>query len=122
MGRMKMFGDTIFCSMYGYEESSGKELKSALISSMNSIKGVRYACVLTQDDTHIRGSLRTNLDSIDVAQMASIYDGGGHKKASGFDFPGRLLRDGDVDSIQIDGQIFTIDNLLQSFDTMTPLT
>lgn len=75
MGRMCMYGDVNFCSMIGYEESTGKELKSALVASMNSIQGVRYACVLTQDDTHVRGSLRTNRDDVDVAHMASLYGG-----------------------------------------------
>lgn len=40
----------------------------------------------------IKGSLRTTSD-IDLTKLAGLFDGGGHKKASGFSLPGRLVYD-----------------------------
>ena len=44
-------------------------------------------------DGLIKGSLRTTSDHIDLAKLAQILGGGGHKKASGFSLPGRLTYD-----------------------------
>lgn len=44
-----------------------------------------------QDDGTIKGSFRTTADDVDVAQLAIGLGGGGHKKASGFILPGRLV-------------------------------
>lgn len=49
---------------------------------LNSIQGVRYACVVTQDGDLVRASLRTNRPDLDVAAMAAVYGGGGHTKAA----------------------------------------
>lgn len=39
----------------------------------------------------IKASLRTEKNGIDLTQLASIFGGGGHKKASGFTIPGKLV-------------------------------
>jgi len=38
----------------------------------------------------IKGSLRTENNEVDVSQIASLFGGGGHKRASGFEIDGRL--------------------------------
>ncbi|MBI4091044.1 MAG: bifunctional oligoribonuclease/PAP phosphatase NrnA [Candidatus Komeilibacteria bacterium] len=44
----------------------------------------------TQKDGSIKGSLRTTKKHIDVGQLALLFGGGGHKKASGFRVMGEL--------------------------------
>lgn len=41
-------------------------------------------------DGKIRASLRTENDNIDVARLAAVFGGGGHKKASGFTIDGEI--------------------------------
>ncbi|MFA5126848.1 MAG: bifunctional oligoribonuclease/PAP phosphatase NrnA [Patescibacteria group bacterium] len=49
--------------------------------------------VLKEDaDNMIKGSMRTTTD-IDLAKIATLLGGGGHKKASGFSLPGKLVYD-----------------------------
>ncbi|TES97575.1 bifunctional oligoribonuclease/PAP phosphatase NrnA, partial [Patescibacteria group bacterium] len=48
-----------------------------------------------QEKNEIKGSIRTESDDVDVSQIASLFGGGGHKKASGFSIPGRLERTGE---------------------------
>ncbi len=49
--------------------------------------------VLKEDiNNMIRGSMRTTSE-IDVAKIAALLGGGGHKKASGFSLPGKLVYD-----------------------------
>lgn len=42
-------------------------------------------------DGHVKGSLRTTRDDVDVSAIAKRFGGGGHQKAAGFKVPGRLL-------------------------------
>lgn len=51
------------------------------------------AVIVFQDrgDGMIKASMRTVRDDIDLASFAKIFGGGGHKKASGFTVPGRLI-------------------------------
>lgn len=49
----------------------------------------KIVLILKEDGDHVRGSLRTNAN-IDLASLAVLFGGGGHKKASGFSLPGRL--------------------------------
>ena len=44
------------------------------------------------DNNMIRGSLRTSSD-VDLTKLAGLFGGGGHKKAAGFDLPGKLVYD-----------------------------
>ena len=47
--------------------------------------------IRTQKDGALKGSLRTVKPNIDVAKLALLYGGGGHKKAAGFRLDGRLV-------------------------------
>ncbi|MDZ4230179.1 MAG: DHHA1 domain-containing protein [Candidatus Veblenbacteria bacterium] len=42
-------------------------------------------------DGTVKGSLRTTRDDVDVAAVAKLFGGGGHKKAAGFSLPGKLV-------------------------------
>ncbi len=53
-----------------------------------------YRAVLVlreNNDGTIKGSLRTTHDDVDVAALAKIFGGGGHKKAAGFTVSGKLI-------------------------------
>ena len=103
--------------MYGYEEAAGKDLKTVLVSMLNSIEWVRYACVLTQDGENVRGSLRTNRNDVNVSDMAAVYGGWGHTKASGFYFPGQLVRTEEgEDYIEKDGEKMSVEEFLKTLE------
>ena len=54
-----------------------------LIDSIRSLRGVRIACMLREQDGVVRGSLRAK-DDTDVGSLAREFGGGGHKAAAGF--------------------------------------
>lgn len=58
---------------------------------LNGLKGVRAVVVLSERELGvIKGSCRTTDPCVDVSKLAMLLGGGGHKKAAGFSFPGRL--------------------------------
>lgn len=60
-----------------------------LVDTLRSIRGVRAAGMLREQDGCVRGSLRAK-DETDVAQTARRFGGGGHRAAAGFTFEGAL--------------------------------
>jgi nanoRNase/pAp phosphatase (c-di-AMP/oligoRNAs hydrolase) len=47
--------------------------------------------MINQDNSQqIKGSLRTSQDQINLSELAGQFGGGGHRKASGFSFPGKI--------------------------------
>ncbi len=59
---------------------------------LNSLDGTKAVLIISQQEKDlIKGSLRTNSDLIDVAKLATILGGGGHRKAAGFKIKGRLV-------------------------------
>ena len=59
---------------------------------LNNLTGVGAALILQEQELGmIKGSFRTNDDLIDVAKLAKILGGGGHRKAAGFKIKGRLV-------------------------------
>lgn len=54
-----------------------------LIDVLRSLRGVRIACILREQEDEVRGSFRSK-DGTDVAAIAREFDGGGHKAAAGF--------------------------------------
>jgi phosphoesterase RecJ-like protein len=72
------------------------EVVEGIANFLNNLGGIRFAMVLRElPDGRIKGSFRTNDDSLDVSKLAMRLGGGGHKKAAGFTIPGRLeQRDG----------------------------
>ena len=63
------------------------------IDYVNAVPGMRFSLILSERDGKVKGSLRTLRDDVDVAAMASRYQGGGHKKAAGFALPGKLKQE-----------------------------
>lgn len=62
-----------------------------LIDVLRSLKGIRVACILREQEGSVRGSLRAK-DDTDVAAIARHYDGGGHKAAAGFTVYAPLMK------------------------------
>jgi len=54
-----------------------------LVDTLRSIRGVKVACMLREQDGVVRGSLRAK-DSTDVSAIARRHNGGGHIAAAGF--------------------------------------
>ncbi|MDY4986936.1 MAG: DHHA1 domain-containing protein, partial [Eggerthellaceae bacterium] len=54
-----------------------------------SVRGVRVACMLREQDGQVRGSLRAK-DATDVSVVAAKFEGGGHKAAAGFTVRGSM--------------------------------
>lgn len=61
------------------------------IDYVNAVPGMKFSLVLTERGGKVKGSLRTLRDDVDVAKMASGFQGGGHKKAAGFAVEGKLV-------------------------------
>jgi phosphoesterase RecJ-like protein len=74
------------------EENLAVDLFGIIVSFMCSLRGVKVALLLREENGVIKGSLRTNSDNIDVAEIASRFGGGGHRKAAGFSLSGSLVR------------------------------
>jgi len=71
------------------ETSSGDA--GGVIDLLNAVPGSKYSVLLSEDEKGIvKGSLRTQRDDINLSEIASVFGGGGHPKASGFGIPGRL--------------------------------
>lgn len=74
------------------ETAAGPEDTTGAIDYLNSIPEGEFSCLIHEDRRGaIKGSLRTRTDHLDLSEIAGVFGGGGHKKASGFSFPGRLL-------------------------------
>ncbi len=62
------------------------------IDYLNSVPDGDFCCLLYEErGGTIKGSFRSRVDHIDLSKLAGVFGGGGHKKAAGFSFPGRLL-------------------------------
>lgn len=68
------------------------DLFGIIVSFLSSLKGVKVALLLREEDGIIKGSLRSNNSEIDVAKIAGQFGGGGHKKAAGFSLSGKLIK------------------------------
>lgn len=62
--------------------------------TLNTLPEAKFAMFLRQDGQIIKGSLRSDIfKNIDVAKIANIFGGGGHKLAAGFSVAGKLMKD-----------------------------
>jgi bifunctional oligoribonuclease and PAP phosphatase NrnA len=73
------------------KKSGAKEEEcDGIINTARNIRGVEVAAMLRQlDNGEIKVNLRSNL-TFDVSAIASLYKGGGHKKAAGYTTAGTL--------------------------------
>jgi phosphoesterase RecJ-like protein len=69
---------------------------AGVINLMNTIDGARLAILFVEtSDGTIKASLRTESDDVDVADLARVFGGGGHKKAAGFCLEGSFEKTAD---------------------------
>ncbi len=69
------------------------EAVEGVANFLNDLSGFKAVLVLKeQADGTIKGSLRTTREDVDVAKLAKIWGGGGHKKAAGFTVKGKLVQ------------------------------
>ena len=67
---------------------------SGIIDYLSTVKDAEFATLLVEDDKgSVRGSFRTRKNEINLSEMAGMFGGGGHKKASGFNLPGVLQKE-----------------------------
>ena len=75
---------------------AAEEDVSGLVNLLSGAPESKAALLLYETkDGKIKGSLRTDRDDMDLALLAQVLGGGGHKKASGFTILGRLEIDED---------------------------
>jgi len=74
------------------EENAKHDDISGLVNYLNHVPEAKFCVLLTEDGRgNIKASLRTQRDDIDLTSITGLFGGGGHKKASGFTIPGRLV-------------------------------
>ncbi|QQS58795.1 bifunctional oligoribonuclease/PAP phosphatase NrnA [Candidatus Peregrinibacteria bacterium] len=73
-------------------QRTGADPKDAAgaIDYLNMIPNAKYSILLTERGGKVKGSLRTQQDSVNVSEIAGKFGGGGHIKAAGFTVPGVL--------------------------------
>ena len=72
-----------YVTVSDFEElGAAKSDAEPLVNVLRSVRGVRVAAMLREQDEEIRCSLRAK-DDTDVAQVARMFGGGGHKAAAG---------------------------------------
>lgn len=70
------------------------------VNFLNIIADVSLVMFLRLNHQDVKVSLRTNQDEIDLARLAALFGGGGHKKAAGFSVPWQLVeREGELEVI-----------------------
>lgn len=61
-----------------------------IVDLMNTVPNSKFTMLLAEDEGVVKGSLRTQRNDVDVANIAGQFGGGGHKKAAGFRVNGKL--------------------------------
>ena len=66
------------------------------VETLNKIPGTRFAAFLRQDGDIVKGSMRSEeRKETDVAELARLLGGGGHKLAAGFEVKGKIKKQPD---------------------------
>lgn len=63
--------------------------REPLVNTLRSVRGIEVACLLSEREGSVRGSLRAK-DALDVSALARAHGGGGHVAAAGFTIEGGL--------------------------------
>lgn len=105
LGKLKLWGKifeqaeltekNIVVAGIKHEDIKKKGLESSDLSGaidyLSMVKNNNFAIILSEDGKgNVRGSIRTKENNIDLSQIAGLFGGGGHKKASGFSISGKL--------------------------------
>jgi phosphoesterase RecJ-like protein len=78
------------------EIGATEEDLDGFVELLNNMPQARFALLLRQDGSVVKGSLRSEPEKkVDVSKIAKSFGGGGHKLASGFKIDGKLVREGD---------------------------
>ncbi|MBI5152622.1 bifunctional oligoribonuclease/PAP phosphatase NrnA [Candidatus Peregrinibacteria bacterium] len=64
-----------------------------IIEKMSGIPEIKFAVLLHETGTSVKGSMRTIREDVDLAKIAGLFGGGGHRKAAGFVVPGRIEKE-----------------------------
>ncbi|MBU1148933.1 DHH family phosphoesterase [Patescibacteria group bacterium] len=73
------------------ECQTNEEATEGVSNFLNNLSDTKAVIVFRElGDGMIKGSLRTTDDLIDVSEIATMFGGGGHKKAAGFTVKGKL--------------------------------
>lgn len=97
LSRMMFFCEGAFVFSYlrdadFAEQGAIRDDAEILIDVLRNIAGVRVALILKENgEGEVRGSLRAK-DDTDVARIARVFGGGGHKAAAGLTFHGSLAQ------------------------------
>lgn len=96
--RIKITDKNSAVAVFGNEEmqeyQNPSENLSGVIDYISMTKESDFAVMISEEKTgQIKGSLRTRFDHINLSELAGQMGGGGHKKASGFGFPGKLSKE-----------------------------
>ena len=68
------------------------DIFSAISSFLSNLADVRAVLFLREEESQIKGSLRTSDPNVDISKLARFLGGGGHAKASGFIIKGGKFR------------------------------
>ncbi|MBU1152119.1 bifunctional oligoribonuclease/PAP phosphatase NrnA [Patescibacteria group bacterium] len=75
------------------DDLSPEEL-TGVIDYLSMVPDTRYAALISEDrQGNVKGSFRTRVEDVDLERIAKVFGGGGHKKASGFVVPGKLIEE-----------------------------
>lgn len=76
------------------ECGANPEEAGGVIDMLNSVPGSKFTVLLNEDfKGNVKGSFRTNRNDVDLSEIASLFGGGGHKKAAGFTLPGHIEKE-----------------------------
>ncbi|OGJ50372.1 hypothetical protein A2335_02855 [Candidatus Peregrinibacteria bacterium RIFOXYB2_FULL_32_7] len=79
-----------------FECGASNEHINGAIDYLNTVAETKFCLLLTEDDSQIKASVRTQREDLDLSKLSSIFGGGGHKKASGFSISGKIQKDIEV--------------------------
>lgn len=66
---------------------------SGVVDILNSVPDSKFTVIINEDcKGNIKGSFRTNQEDVDLLDYATIFNGGGHRKAAGFTLKGKLQK------------------------------
>lgn len=75
------------------KNNAGAEHIEGMANFLNSLEDAKAVALISEvEPGRIKVSLRTTQDDVDVSKLARLFGGGGHVKAAGFSFPGRIQR------------------------------
>lgn len=89
----RITGDNFLLSIIKKEDidpDGDMEHMAGAIDYLNMVPDVDFTMLVKEDGGHVKGSLRTKRDDVDLSEIAKKFGGGGHAKAAGFSIKGTL--------------------------------